>query len=62
MLEKLQSRDSMSQSESYRAGQYEVPRKSLRYDKYESGSDSGELRENYDELELVFNCETKQWR
>ena len=59
MLDKLESRASLSQSESYRASQYEVPRKSLRYEKYDSASDSGELRENYDELELVFDCEKK---
>ena len=58
----MQSRDSLSESASYRAGQYEVPRKSLRYDRYDSGSDSGELRENYDELDLVFDCEKNQWR
>ena len=62
MLDKLQSRDSMSESMSYRAGTYEMPRKSVRYEKYDSGSDSGELRENYDELNLVFDCQTKAWR
>lgn len=60
MLDKLPLRDSMSESQSYRAGQYELPHKSiLRYENYNSSADSGELRENYDELDLVFDCETK---
>ena len=64
ILDKLPSRDgnSLSESHSFRAGQYEVPCKSLRYDEYGSDSDSGELRENYDELNLVFDCEKKQWK
>ena len=60
MLDKLPSHDSMSESLSHRAGKFAIPRKSLlRNDKYNSSSDSGELRENYDELDLVFDHETK---
>ena len=34
----------------------------MRIDYYDSASDNASLRENYDELSLVFDNETKQWK
>ena len=55
VIDRIESRGSLSQqSRSYRAIRFNVNHKaSLRQD-YESGdSESGEMRENYDELNIV---------
>ena len=61
----MNSRASLSESQSYRGfNDQKVAPKSARIEYYDSAGEScnGELRENYDELSLVFDNQTKQWK